>query len=119
MAADPIRDLDHAPGDPFGGGPEMTLIEHLIELRNRILWCAIALVVGCLVCFYFWEVILGWLIAPAREHDATFRLGLELLLDGIAREIAASAGAPAAEPEENGDGRKKRPVRPGGRGATS
>ena len=53
------------------------------------------------------------------EYDRTFRLGLELLLDGIAHEIAASAEAPAAKPEEKGEGRAKRPVRPGARGAPS
>lgn len=77
MAADPIRDLEHPPAEERGGyagGPEMTLIEHLIELRNRVLISAAALLIGCLVCFFFWETILGWLIAPARADDPSFRL---------------------------------------------
>lgn len=50
------------------------------------------------------------------EYDATFRIGLDLILDGIAREVAATAGAAAARRE---DGKAKRSVRPGGRGAPS
>lgn len=45
----------------------MTLLEHLLELRNRVLVSAIALVAGSLVCFLFWQKILGWLLAPGRE----------------------------------------------------
>jgi AcrR family transcriptional regulator len=41
------------------------------------------------------------------EYDRTFRIGLELLLDGIAHEIAADAGTPATKPEETGDGRAR------------
>ncbi len=58
----------------YSGGPEMTLIEHLKELRNRVIVSAAALVITTLVCFYFWETILGWLLAPGREYDPNFRL---------------------------------------------
>jgi len=53
---------------------EMTLLEHLKELRNRVLICAIALVIGTMVCFFFWETILGWLLAPARDRIEDFRV---------------------------------------------
>jgi len=52
----------------------MTLMEHLKELRNRVFISAIALVIGTLVCFYFWETIMGWLLAPARAQDPDFRV---------------------------------------------
>lgn len=58
----------------YGGGPEMTLLDHLKELRNRIMVAGIALVICTLVSFYFWEVILGWLLAPGREYDSNFRV---------------------------------------------
>jgi len=64
----PIRTVgDHQ------SGAEMTLMEHLKELRNRVIICAIALVLGSLVCFLFWETILGWLLAPARADHESFK----------------------------------------------
>ncbi|MGE0597854.1 MAG: twin-arginine translocase subunit TatC [Dehalococcoidia bacterium] len=53
----------------YHGGAEMTLMEHLRELRNRVLVSAVAVVLGMIVCLYFWETIVGWLIAPAREKQ--------------------------------------------------
>ncbi len=63
---EPVRD--------YRGGPEMTLMEHLKELRNRVLVAAVALVIATLVCFFFWEAIMGWLLAPARAQDPDFRV---------------------------------------------
>lgn len=56
------------------GGPEMTLLEHLKELRSRVMVSAVAVVLGMLICFLFWETILGWLLAPAREQIEGFRV---------------------------------------------
>ncbi len=58
----------------YQGGPEMTLLEHLRELRNRVIVSALAFVVGTLVSFFFWETILGWLLAPGRHYDPNFRV---------------------------------------------
>lgn len=58
----------------YPGGPEMTLLDHLKELRNRAIISAAAVIIAVLVCFYFWEVILGWLMAPAREEYPDFKL---------------------------------------------
>lgn len=52
----------------------MTLLEHLKELRNRVFVSAIAVVIGVVVCFLFWEDILGWMLAPAREEIPGFRV---------------------------------------------
>ncbi len=52
----------------------MTLLEHLKELRNRVFVSAIAVVIGVIVCFLFWEDILGWMLAPAREEIPGFRV---------------------------------------------
>ncbi len=49
-------------------------MEHLKELRNRVIICAVALVVGTLVSFFFWETLLGWLLAPARNDIPNFKL---------------------------------------------
>jgi len=53
---------------------EMTLVEHLLELRNRLFVCAAAVVLGAIVCFIFWERILGWLLAPARAKIPDFKV---------------------------------------------
>ena len=75
MAARPVEELGpdlHAVEDR--GGHEMTLIDHLKELRNRVIISALCLVIGSLVCFLFWENILGWLLAPARVDHPEFKL---------------------------------------------
>jgi sec-independent protein translocase protein TatC len=77
MSADPQPESEPAILPPgYAGGPEMTLLEHLKELRNRVIVCAIALIVGTLVSFLFWETIIGWLLAPARESDPNFKLNI-------------------------------------------
>lgn len=40
------------------------LIEHLAELRTRILWSLFAYVVAIVICFFFWEPIFNFLKAP-------------------------------------------------------
>ncbi|HML98023.1 MAG TPA: twin-arginine translocase subunit TatC [Tepidiformaceae bacterium] len=76
MSAEPVREnaTPLAPVDGSAGGPEMTLMEHLKELRNRVMVSAVALVITTVVCFLFWETILGWLLAPARERIEDFRV---------------------------------------------
>lgn len=54
----------------------MTLIEHLRELRNRVIVCGIALIISSIVCFVFWLDIVGWLLAPAREENPEFKLNI-------------------------------------------
>ncbi len=43
---------------------KMPLLEHLIELRNRLLWCVAAMAVAFGVCFYFAKPIFGFLVQP-------------------------------------------------------
>ncbi len=74
MSAQPSPETQEEAGAPaeeqgYAGGPEMTLMEHLRELRNRIMISAAAVILGIIVCFFFWETILGWLQAPMRAHD--------------------------------------------------
>jgi sec-independent protein translocase protein TatC len=42
------------------------LLDHLIELRRRLIYCIIALVVTFFVCFYFSEAIFGFLLQPLK-----------------------------------------------------
>ncbi len=45
----------------------MTLIEHLTELRRRLIVCAVAVVIGALVCWFFYFDILDALVRPYCE----------------------------------------------------
>lgn len=57
----------------YAGGPEMTLLEHLKELRNRVMVAGLAVLLGVIVCLIFWQDIIGWLVAPARETYPDFK----------------------------------------------
>ena len=43
------------------------LIEHLIELRQRLVWTVVALVIAFLLSFYFADEIFGLLVAPLTD----------------------------------------------------
>jgi len=102
MTAEPAqRPADiPAPAQEEYGGAEMTLMEHLIELRNRVIVSAIAVVLGVVVCAVFWETILGWYLAPAREEIPGFRLVSLTPTDRIATifKIAMYGGLVLASP---------------------
>ena len=56
------RRLDH--------GEEVTLVEHLEELRQRIFVCLGALLVGFIVTYAFHKQLLDWLNRPLPAHVA-------------------------------------------------
>lgn len=63
-----------AGSEPIEGG-QMTLLEHLLELRYRITWMAASVVIG-MVAFFIPQVgftVIGWLLAPARTAVPDFR----------------------------------------------
>lgn len=61
---------------PYFGAGEMTLLEHLRELRNRVVISAVAMVLGVVICLIFWQTIIGWLLAPARDEIPDFQLSV-------------------------------------------
>lgn len=79
---------------------EMTLLEHLLELRNRVIICSIALVLGALVCLFFWETILGWLLAPGRDAVPGLKVASFSPADriGVIFEIGIYGGFAIASP---------------------
>ncbi|MEX0781487.1 MAG: twin-arginine translocase subunit TatC [Dehalococcoidia bacterium] len=85
---------------PRRAGSEMTLIEHLKELRNRVIWCAAALVVGTIFSAVFFETILGWLLAPARESHPELELNVFGPTEsiGILFKVAMYGGLVVASP---------------------
>lgn len=77
MVAEPLNERGAgapASREEYAGGPEMTLLEHLRELRYRVMVSGIAVFIGVIVCFLFWETILGWMVAPARAQVEDFRV---------------------------------------------
>ena len=44
--------------------PRMTLVDHLAELRSRLFKCIIAVVVGGVICWAFYNQILDFLLRP-------------------------------------------------------
>ena len=85
MTAQPSDSVDPGlhPVESGQGGTEMTLVEHLIELRNRVIKSAIALALGLALSAFFWETILGWLLAPARQDIPDFKLSSFSPIDRI------------------------------------
>ena len=43
------------------------LLDHLIELRNRLLWCVLGFVIAFGFCFYFASEIFAFLVHPLEE----------------------------------------------------
>lgn len=54
---------------------KMPLLEHLVELRRRLLYSSVAFILAFLVCFYFAQHMFNFLAAPLADyfHDAAGR----------------------------------------------
>lgn len=51
------------------------LLDHLIELRRRLIYCVIAVALAFGICFYFSDAILGFLLQPllkAGQHRVVY-----------------------------------------------
>ncbi len=59
----PTRRTNNDPEEDLNG-KQMSFLEHLEELRQRLMRCIIAVVVTTCVCFYFRDQIYGYLAAP-------------------------------------------------------
>jgi sec-independent protein translocase protein TatC len=53
-----VRDIDDS---------QAPLLEHLIELRRRLLYCALAILLTFIASFYFAKPIFGFLVQPLAE----------------------------------------------------
>src|SRR5690554_5393673 len=106
MTADSTTQQDFEQERPPMPG-EMTVLEHLRELRNRVVISVIVVVLGVVVSLVFWETILGWLLAPARAdpdlvgpNGEEFRVSSFSPLDriGVAFKIGLYGGLMIASP---------------------
>ena len=55
-------------------GGNLTILEHLQELRRRLMICSGALVIGMVAGFFFYEPIMEWMAAPAEGNVEGFEL---------------------------------------------
>jgi sec-independent protein translocase protein TatC len=60
------------PADPAKAAAEMTLVDHLAELRDRLVKIIIAIVLGSAIGFYFATPITGILVAPLPNTQLQF-----------------------------------------------
>ncbi|MEO3431640.1 twin-arginine translocase subunit TatC [Inquilinus sp. CAU 1745] len=59
----------------------MPLIDHLVELRNRLMWAVGALFIAFLVCYFFASDLYGFLVQPLA--DAMTGEGRRLIYTGL------------------------------------
>ena len=74
------EDAESPTGDdaePGAAQHRMTMMEHLVELRRRLMWCVVALLVAFGICIFFASEIFDFLSRPlmkvlrAQNEDAT------------------------------------------------
>jgi sec-independent protein translocase protein TatC len=75
---EPLEDVTRSSGpnqdDTEDTGSVMTLVEHLEELRRRLIIALIAIAVCATVAFVFWDPILGFLLTPLPSAAANSQL---------------------------------------------
>ena len=62
---DPIN--EPGPDETDGDDKRMSIIDHLTELRRRLMYAAIAFVVVFIICFYFSNTFFNFLVAPLAD----------------------------------------------------
>ena len=68
-APNPERDedlIELTDADDLEPGGKMSFLEHLDELRKRLILCVVALVVGCIISFFFITDIFNFVIGPLK-----------------------------------------------------
>lgn len=92
--------------EPEPEGAEMTLVQHLEELRQRLFVCALAVVLTSIVAFIFWEPLLTFLTSPLPAAANVLAKGGRpmLVVTGIGEgfstilKISVAVGIAAAAP---------------------
>lgn len=74
MAASAPTQTPPEPDSPERGERYLTLIEHLLELRYRVMVCSIAVVLGLALSAIFADDLIDFLKEPAEERREGFQL---------------------------------------------
>jgi sec-independent protein translocase protein TatC len=61
------------PQDPFDGS-QMTLMEHLIELRVRLMWIVGAIAVGTIIAMFFANGLIDIIASPLQNYNARLQV---------------------------------------------
>ncbi len=83
-----MSDTEQGEGTIDGG--HMSLVEHLNELRNRLIKIALAVAAGAVIIWIFYDPILDFLKAPLDEADPDAVLILTDPLQGLATRFKVS-----------------------------
>ena len=76
----PSKNPNHGPEDDDFSGKQMSFLEHLEELRQRLVRSAISVFAGFLICFYFSDYIYAFLARPITETLASLNLPPKLVM---------------------------------------
>jgi sec-independent protein translocase protein TatC len=68
----------------YDGGKPMTLLEHLQELRGRLIWCAIGLVIAVIISSIFTNQVMLFLLKPAQEQSPQLKLIFTAPMENVA-----------------------------------
>ena len=80
-----IRDIDER---------EMPLLDHLVELRNRLMYSAAAIILGFLICYAFADDIYAFLVRPLAEIYES--KGIKTFKSGMREEVEDARATPEA-----------------------
>jgi sec-independent protein translocase protein TatC len=72
------------PTQDFDGGKPMTLLEHLQELRGRLIWCGIGLIIAVLISSIFTNQVMLFLLEPAKAEAPQLKLIFTAPMENVA-----------------------------------
>ena len=96
-----MADVSQRSGDSGEELSRMTILEHLEELRKRIMWSIAAVIGGFLLCWYWAEPLFAWMAVPITQFlPAGEKLAFTGLVDPfmLYMKVALLAGIFVASP---------------------
>jgi sec-independent protein translocase protein TatC len=75
----PTKNPNPDPEEEQLNGRQMSFLEHLEELRQRLIRCVLGIVVGFGVCFYFSDQIYGYLARPLTDTLHALKMSEKLV----------------------------------------